>query len=129
MTTDKNASFRMTPELRALAERGVDDAQKTFYSVLNASQKALRETEGAVHEASDGLKDLNQHLLEATEANAAAIFSHMRDLSAADGIEEMMRLQGAFLKEQMGHLGEQARLIAEAAGKIAPHGTENDQAD
>lgn len=63
--------------------------------------------------------ELSRKLLKLAEENVAGAFQHAQELVRARDLQEMMKLQADFLKAQMASLGEQARVVSDAAAETA----------
>ncbi|MDR3493184.1 MAG: phasin family protein, partial [Ancalomicrobiaceae bacterium] len=63
--------------------------------------------------------ELQKTMMDLAEENVSAAFAHTQKLTQAKTLQEVIDLQNAFVKAQMVALGEQARVITEAAQKTA----------
>lgn len=99
-------------ELRDLAEKTIDQAERAFGMFFDAASKSMATIPGAGTEVS-------KQALTLTEQNMKAAFDHARKLVHATDLQEAMRLQSDFLKSQFTNAGEHMRDIT---GKIMSAG-------
>lgn len=99
-------------ELRDLAEKTIDQAERAFGMFFDAASKSMATIPGAGTEVS-------KQALTLTEQNMKAAFDHARKLVHVTDLQEAMRLQSDFLKSQFTNAGEHMR---EITGKIMSAG-------
>ena len=97
-------------ELRDLAEKTIDQAEKAFGMFFDAANKSIASI------PSPGT-EMSKQALSLTEQNMKAAFEHARKLVHATDLQEAMRIQSEFLKSQFTTVDEHVRKIA---GQIAP---------
>jgi phasin len=92
-------------ELRDLAEKTIDQAEKAFGLFFDAASKSMASVPnpGA---------DISKQALSFTEQNLKAAFEHARKLVHATDLQEAMRIQSEFLKSQFTNAGEHMRQIS-----------------
>ena len=112
-------SFQVPPEMRALAERSVEDAKRAFDGFINATRQAVSTFEGHAAAAQAGAKDMTQKAMSFAERNVDASFEFAQKLVRAKDAEEVTRLHADYVRAQMEALGEQARELGQAAAKSA----------
>jgi phasin len=95
-------------ELRELAEKTIDQAEKAFGMFFDAAGKAMTPV------SSPGT-EISKQALSFTEQNMKAAFDHARKLVHATDLQEAMRIQSEFLKSQFTNAGEHMRQIMAAA--------------
>ena len=91
-------------ELRELAEKTIDQAEKAFGMFFDAAGKSMSSV------ASPGT-EISRQALSFTEQNMKAAFDHARKLVHATDLQEAMRIQSEFLKSQFTNAGEHMRQI------------------
>jgi phasin len=91
-------------ELRDLAEKTIDQAEKAFGMFFDAANKSITSipTPGT---------EMSKQALSLTEQNIKAAFEHARKLVHATDLQEAMRIQSEFLKSQFTNAGEHMRQI------------------
>ncbi|MGH6778058.1 MAG: phasin [Bradyrhizobium sp.] len=100
-------------ELRDLAEKTIDQAEKAFGLFFDAAGKSIAAIPGAG-------TDVSRQALSLTEQNMRAAFENARKLVHATDLQEAMRIQSEFLKSQFTNAGEHMREITDqimSAGK------------
>jgi phasin len=96
-------------ELRELAEKTIDQAEKAFGMFFEAAGKSMTST------SSPGA-EISRQALSLAEQNMKAAFDHARKLVHATDLQEAMQIQSEFLKSQFTNAGEHMRQMM-SAGK------------
>ena len=91
-------------ELRELAEKTIEQAEKAFGMFFDAAGKSMASVPGAG-------ADISKQALSFTEQNMKAAFEHAKKLVHATDLQEAMRIQSEFLRTQFTHAGEHMRHI------------------
>jgi phasin len=91
-------------ELRELAEKTIDQAEKAFGMFFDAAGKSMESV------PSPGT-EMSRQALSFTEQNMKAAFDHARKLVHATDLQEAMRIQSEFLRSQFTNAGEHMRQI------------------
>jgi phasin len=91
-------------ELRDLAEKTIDQAEKAFKMFFDAAGKSMTSIPGPGTE-------ISKQALTFTEQNMKAAFDHARKLVHATDLQEAMRIQSEFLRSQFTNAGEHMRTI------------------
>jgi phasin len=91
-------------ELRELAEKTIEQAEKAFGMFFDAASKSVDSIPGAG-------SDISKQALSFTEQNMKAAFEHARKLVHASDLQEAMRIQSEFLRSQFTNAGEHMRQI------------------
>lgn len=94
-------------ELRDLAEKTIEQAEKAFGMFFDAASKSMASMPGAGNE-------LSKQALTFTEQNMKAAFDHARRLVHATDLQQAMQLQSEFLRSQFTNAGEHMREITGA---------------
>jgi phasin len=103
-------------ELRELAEKTIDQAEKAFGMFFDAASKSMTSVPGAGTE-------ISKQALTFTEQNMRAAFEHARKLVHATDLQEAMRIQSEFLRSQFTNAGEHMRQISGAVMSTAKDAT------
>jgi phasin len=98
-------------ELRELAEKTIDQAEKAFGMFFDAANKSITSIPNPGTE-------MSKQALSLTQQNITAAFEHARKLVHATDLQEAMRIQSEFLKSQFTNAGEHMRQIT--GGAISP---------
>jgi phasin len=103
-------------ELRELAEKTIEQAEKAFGMFFDAASKSMSSVPGAGSE-------ISKQALHFTEQNMKAAFEHARKLVHATDLQEAMRIQSDFLRSQFTSAGEHMRDITGAVMSSAKDAT------
>lgn len=106
------SKLEVPAELRDLAEKTIDQAEKAFGLFFDAASKSMVSMPG-------GNTEISKQALTFTEQNMKAAFDHARKLVHATDLQEAMRIQSEFLRSQFTNAGEHMR---EISGKIMSAG-------
>jgi phasin len=91
-------------ELRDLAEKTIEQAEKAFRMFFDAANKSMMSVPGPGTE-------ISKQALMFTEQNMNAAFEHARKLVHVTDLQEAMRIQSDFLRSQFTSAGEQMKHI------------------
>jgi phasin len=94
-------------ELRELAEKTIDQAEKAFGMFFDAASKSMTSVPG-------GGGEISKQALTFTEQNVKAAFEHARKLVHATDLQEAIRIQSEFLRSQFTNAGEHMQHITGA---------------
>jgi phasin len=92
-------------ELRDLAEKTIDQAEKAFGMFFDAAAKSMSTMPNPGSE-------ISKQALNFTEQNMKAAFEHARKLVHATDLQEAMRIQSEFLRSQFTNAGEHMRQMS-----------------
>jgi phasin len=91
-------------ELRELAEKTIDQAEKAFGMFFDAANKSMTSIPNPGAE-------ISKQALSFTEQNMKAAFEHARKLVHATDLQQAMQIQSEFLKSQFTTAGEHMKQI------------------
>jgi phasin len=91
-------------ELRDLAEKTIDQAEKAFGMFFDAASKSIASVPNPGTE-------ISKQALSFTEQNMKAAFEHARKLVHATDLQQAMQIQSEFLRSQFTNAGEHMRQI------------------
>jgi phasin len=114
-----NDRFEIPPEMRAMAEKGVEQAKQAFDGFISAAHNAVNAFEGQAETARKGAKDVADKAITFAGQNIASSFELAQQLVQAKDVQEVMRLQTDFIRKQMQVLTEQAKDLGESTTKAA----------
>jgi phasin len=92
-------------ELRDLAEKTIDQAERAFGMFFDAAAKSMSAVPNPGSE-------ISKQALTFTEQNMKAAFEHARKLVHATDLQEALRIQSEFLRSQFTNAGEHMRQIS-----------------
>src|ERR1700740_886258 len=96
------SKLEVPAELRDLAEKTIDQAERAFGMFFDAANKSVATIPGPGTEVS-------KQALSFTEQNMKAAFEHARKLVQATDLQEAMRIQSEFFRSQFTNAGEHMR--------------------
>ena len=111
--------FEIPPDMRAFAEKSVEQAKQAFDGFVTAASRAVSTLEGQTETARQGAKDVTEKAMGFAEKNVAGSFEFMQKLVQAKDFQEVLRLQADYVKTQMQVLAEQAKELGESTTKAA----------
>jgi phasin len=111
--------FEIPSEMRAVAERSVEQAKAAFNNYMQAAQDAVNTFEGRLQATQASAKDVGNKAVAYAERNVQMAFDFAQKLVHARDVQEVVRLQTEYAQAQMQALTEQARELGESATKVA----------
>jgi phasin len=112
-------TFEVPPEMRAFAEKSVEQARKAFDGFVGAANEAVSTFEGRAATAHAGAKDVTKKAMGFVEQNIASSFDFAQKLMRAKDIEQVVELHSEYAKEQISKLSEQAQELSQRATRMA----------
>jgi phasin len=119
MATNQAEQFQIPPEMRALAERSVEQAKQAVEGFISAAQRTVSAFEGQAETARKGAKDVGEKAMGYVEQNIANSFDFAQKLVRAKDVQEMLELQASYIRNQMQVLAEQAKELGQSTSKLA----------
>ncbi len=113
----KDDSFEM-PDMRAFAEKSVEQAKKAFDNFAAAAQQAVNTAQNQALNAQAGVREIGELAIHNTEKNIAASFAFAQRLIQAKDAKEIADLHAEYIKSQMHALTEQAQEFGQRATRI-----------
>jgi hypothetical protein len=110
-------SFQM-PDMRALAEKSVEQAKTAFDGFVAAAQQAVNTAQSQALNAQGGVREIGELAVRNTEKNIAASFAFAQRLLQANDAKEIAELHAEYIKEQMQALADQAQEFGQRAMKL-----------
>lgn len=117
MAKNPMENFEVPAEMRAFAEKSVDEARKAFESFITSANQAVNTFENQAEAMRKGSEDVRQRAMTYAEQNAGAAFDFVQQLVRAKDLEEITRLQTEFMKSQMQALTTQAKELGETTAQ------------
>jgi phasin len=115
--------FEIPAEMRAFAEKSVEQARQAFDGFISAAQRAMSAFEGQAETARLGARDVTEKAMSFAQRNITGSFDFARQLVQAKDVEEVLKLQADYIKTQMQVLAEQAKELGETTSKVARDAT------
>jgi len=119
MATNRTEQFQIPPEMRALAEKSVEQAKQAVEGFITAAHRTVSSFEGQAETARKGAKDVGGKAMEFAERNITNSFDFAQKLVRAKDVHEMLELQASYIRTQMQVLAEQAKELGQSTGKMA----------
>src|SRR5262245_59662722 len=116
MATDR---FEIPPEMRAFAEKSVEQARQAFDGFISAAHNTVATFEGQAETACKSAKDVTDKAIGLCQQNVASSFELVHQLMRAKDVQEVLKLQSDYVQRQMQALTDQARELGEASAKAA----------
>ena len=122
MPKDGNGNFEIPAEMRAFAEKSVEQARQAFNSFMLAAQHAVDTAESQTRNAHSGAREVGEMAVDFTKRNIASSFEFAERLVRARDAEELVALHTEYVKGQIAALTEQAKELSRQAAKMAGPG-------
>ena len=122
MANENGMNFEIPAEMRAMAEKSVEQARQAFDTFAAAAKHAVNTAENQAKGAQAGAKEASELAMQFAERNIASSFEFAQKLVHAKDAQEVMQLQAEYTKSQMATLSEQAKELGQKATKIAGKG-------
>ncbi len=119
MTADPTPQFEIPNEMRAVAERSVDQAKSAFTGYMRAAEEAVSTLEHRVQASQVGAQDIGNKAMHFAERNVVSAFELAEKLLQAKDIQELVRIQTEFVQSEMKVLAEQVKNFGETISKAA----------
>ncbi|MBS4083584.1 MAG: phasin [Rhizobiales bacterium] len=119
----KVPGLEIPPEMRAFAEKSVEQAKTAFDNYMDQATKAMGAVESQSDAATSGVRDVGRQAIGFAEENVAAAFAFAEKLVRARDPQEIMQLQTEFAKETMQKLSEQSKAMGEQVQAAAREAT------
>lgn len=125
MAKEGVSKFEIPSEVRAFAEKSVEQAKQAFESFIAATQHAVNTVETQASTARSGVKEVGEMAARFTERNIAASFEFAQKLVQARDSGEVMALHADYAKGQIAALTDQAKELNKQAAKFAGQTTQH----
>jgi len=121
MPREEPANFEIPAEMRAFAEKSVEQAKQAFNSFISAAQHAVNTAESQAATTRTGAKEVGELALGFTKRNIDTSFEFAEKLVRAKDSQELAALHSDYVKTQIAALTEQAKELSKQAAKLATH--------
>ena len=119
----RESRIDMPAEMRALAEKSVEQARTAFDAFVSAAQQAASVAQSQATNAQSGARELGQLAMRYAERNVASSFDFAQKLMHAKDATEVASLHAEYVTSQIAALTEQARELSRQAGKMGGSAT------
>jgi|SRR5450830_170989 phasin len=122
MAKEGNSNFDIPAEMRAFAEKSVEQAKQAFDTFISAAQHAVNTAETQAASARTGVKDVAELAMRFSERNIASSFEFAQRLLHAKDSQEVTALHTDYVKSQIAALSDQAKELSKQAAKMGGKG-------
>ena len=119
MALEGSGKFEIPAEMRAFAEKSVEQAKQAFDSFISAAQHAVNTAETQAATAHSGAKEIGGMAIGFTQRNVATSFEFAEKLVRAKDAQELTALHADYVKSQITALTDQAKELSKQAAKLA----------
>jgi phasin len=118
MAKEGQGSFEIPAEMRAFAEKSVEQAKQAFDTFISAAQHAVSTAESQAANARTSAKEVGEMAIGFTQRNVASSFEFAEKLVRAKDAQELAALHTDYVKSQIAALTEQAKELSKKAAKM-----------
>jgi phasin len=122
---DTSPHFDIPADMRALAEKSVEQAKQAFDIFISAAQHAVSAAENQATSAQAGAREVGELAMGFAERNVASSFEFVQKLLQAKDPKDVMVLHSEYVNSQIAALTEQARELSQRAVKMTGQGTQH----
>jgi phasin len=119
MAQESFKQFEVPPEMRAFAEKSVDQAKKAFDGFVAAANQAVSGFEGHAAAAQAGAKQVVQKAMTFAEQNVSHSFEFAQKLMRAQDAGEVVKLHSDYVAAQLKSLQQQAQELSQSGAQAA----------
>ena len=125
MAKESGARFEIPSDMRALAEKSVEQAKQAFDIFISAAQHAVSTAESQAANAQAGAKEVGELAIGYVERNIASSFEFAQKLLQAKEPKDVLALHTEYVNTQITTLTDQAKELSKRAVKLAGQGTQH----
>jgi phasin len=111
--------FEIPMEMRAVAERSVEQAKLAFTNYIRSGSGSISIFEQWVKASQVGAQSISKKTMSFAERNVFSAFEFAQKIVQAKDIDEFIRMQTEFVQSQIQVLSEQVKDLGETATKTA----------
>ena len=124
MAKEDSTRFDIPADMRALAEKSVEQAKQAFDIFISAAQHAVSTAENQAASAQAGAKEVGALAMTFAERNIASSFEFVQKLLQAREPKDVMALHSDYVNTQVAALTEQAKELSKRATKMSGQRTQ-----
>lgn len=121
MVKEGGTPFEMPAEMRALAEKSVEQAKQAIDIFISAAQQAVSTAETQAASAQAGAKEVGELAMGFAEQNITSNFEFARKLLQAKEPKDVLALHTEYVNSQIATLTDQAKELSKRAAKMTGH--------
>jgi phasin len=119
MDRSAGGQFEIPQEMRAFAEKSVEQARQAFESFLSTAHHTMNAFGDQAETTRQGARDIGQQVMAFAERNIATSFEFAQQLVRARNVNDMVKLQSDYITAQIQTLTEQAKELGETTTRLA----------
>ena len=119
MSVSPTPQLDISNEMRAVAERSVEQAKVAFQQLMQAAEESISTSEERGETSQVGALDISKKAMTSAERNVLSAFELAQKIVHTKDTQELVRMQTEFLQSQMQALGEQVKDLGETISKAA----------
>ena len=124
MAKEDAPRFEIPADMRAMAEKSVEQARQAFDIFVSAAQHAVSAAESQAANAQAGAREVGELAMGFVERNIASSFEFAQKLLQAKEPKDVMALHSEYVNTQIAALTDQAKELSRRAAKSV-QGTEH----
>jgi phasin len=125
MAKESGTRFEIPSDMRALAEKSVEQAKQAFDIFISAAQHAVSTAESQAANAQAGAKEVGELAIGFVERNIASSFEFAQKLLQAKEPKDVLALHTEYVNTQITTLTDQAKELSKRAVKLAGESTQH----
>jgi phasin len=125
MAKESGTRFEIPSDMRALAEKSVEQAKQAFDIFISAAQHAVSTAESQAANAQAGAKEVGELAIGYVERNIASSFEFAQKLLQAKEPKDVLALHTEYVNTQITTLTDQAKELSKRAVKLASQSTQH----
>jgi phasin len=123
MAKEGTPRFEIPADMRAVAEKSVEQARQAFDIFISAAQHAVSTAENQAASVQAGAKDVGELAIGFAERNIASSFEFAQRLLQAKDPKDVMALHADYVNSQIAALTEQGKEVGERLAKMTGQGS------
>jgi phasin len=125
MAGEDGPRFEIPADMRALAEKSVEQAKQAFDIFISAAQHAVNTAETQAVNAHAGAKEMGELAIGFAERNIASSFAFAQKLLQAKEPKDVVELHTDYVNSQIATLTDQAKELSKRAAKMGGQDTQH----
>ncbi|HXX07485.1 MAG TPA: phasin family protein [Pseudolabrys sp.] len=125
MAKEASMRFEIPSDMRALAEKSVEQAKQAFDIFISAAQHAVSSAESQAATAQAGAKEVGELAMNFAERNIVSSFEFAQKLLQAREPKDVVALHTDYVNKQIASLSDQAKELSRRAVKMTGQGTQH----
>ena len=110
---------KMADSYREMADKSVNQTKEAYAKAKTVAEDATKAIESTLETAQAGTVELSLKAIDAARGNVEHSLSHMEALLGVKSVAQMIELQTGYFRKQAEMMADQAKIMQEAARKVA----------